>query len=74
MGELAPELLNPPGEDVTVYPVMADPPFVSGTVKATLQVVFPPEATRFFGGEASVVRRRAIRWSELTLARCPCRP
>jgi hypothetical protein len=35
-GELDPEAVKPPGEDVTVYPVMELPPVEFGAVNATL--------------------------------------
>jgi len=35
--------VNPPGLDVTVYPVMAEPPFEAGAVQLTKEDAFAPE-------------------------------
>jgi len=35
IGEEDPVPVIPPGEDVTVYPVMSDPPLLAGAVKET---------------------------------------
>jgi len=34
----------PPGEDVTVYPVMAEPPLLAGALNETSADVFPGDA------------------------------
>jgi hypothetical protein len=36
IGEEAPDAVRPPGEEVTVYPVIADPPVLVGAVKLTV--------------------------------------
>jgi hypothetical protein len=36
LGEVVPVLVKPPGEDVTVYPVITLPPLEAGATKATL--------------------------------------
>ena len=35
IGDDAPDAVNPPGEDVTVYDVIAEPPFDTGAVNET---------------------------------------
>jgi hypothetical protein len=53
-GELAPVEVKPPGEDVTVKPVMALPPLEAGAVKATLACAFPAVATGLVGAPGTV--------------------
>jgi hypothetical protein len=49
IGELVPETEIFPGEDVTVYPVMALPPLDTDAVKATLACAFPAVAIGLVG-------------------------
>jgi hypothetical protein len=49
-GEDTPVPVKPPGEDVTVYPVIAPPPVFAGAVKVTDAVVLPPVAVPIVGG------------------------
>jgi hypothetical protein len=44
MGELVPVPVKPPGELVTVYPVMGDPPLEAGAVKLTVAEALPAVA------------------------------
>jgi hypothetical protein len=53
-GELDPEAVKPPGEDVTVYPVMELPPVKFGAVNATLACALPAVATRLVGEPGTV--------------------
>jgi hypothetical protein len=54
-GELVPVVLKPPGEDVTVYPVIALPPSEPGALKTTLACAKPAVATGLVGGEGTVL-------------------
>jgi hypothetical protein len=54
-GELAPVAVIPPGEDVTVYPVMALPPLEEGALKATLAWALPAVATGLVGASGTVL-------------------
>jgi hypothetical protein len=54
-GELAPVAVKPPGEEVTVYPVMALPPSEAGAVNATLAWAFPAVATGLVGAPGTVL-------------------
>ena len=49
MGELTPVVVKPPGEDVTVYPVMVPPPLEAGGLNATLACALPAVATALVG-------------------------
>jgi hypothetical protein len=54
-GEAVPVLVMPPGFDVTVYPVIARPPFVLlGAVKLTVAVVLPAVAVPMTGASGTV--------------------
>src|SRR4051794_5089833 len=44
MGEAVPPALLPPGEDVTVYEVMGEPPFEPGGVNVTVACALPAVA------------------------------
>jgi hypothetical protein len=48
-GEDAPVPVNPPGLEVTVYPVIAPPPIFAGAVNATDAEAFPPVAVPIVG-------------------------
>jgi hypothetical protein len=54
-GELAPVAVKPPGEDVTVYPVMALPPSEAGGINATLAWALPAVATGLVGAPGTVL-------------------
>ena len=47
--------VTPPGEDVTVYPVMALPPLEEGALKATLAWALPAVATGLVGASGTVL-------------------
>lgn len=49
IGEVNPVPVNPPGLDVTVYPVMALPPVEVEAVKVTVACAFPPVAVPIAG-------------------------
>jgi hypothetical protein len=49
IGEDAPVPVNPPGEEVTVYPVIALEPTFVGAVKVTEACAFPPVAVPIVG-------------------------
>jgi len=44
IGDEAPVAVKPPGEEVTVYPVIADPPVFVGAVKLTVALPLLPVA------------------------------
>jgi len=54
MGEEDPVPVIPPGEDVTVYTVMADPPSLAGAVKETDAEAFPAVAETPVGAPGTV--------------------
>jgi hypothetical protein len=56
IGELAPVPVKLPGELVTVYPVIADPPSLAGAVKVTDAVVFPAVAVPIVGAPGTVIK------------------
>ena len=45
----------PPGEEVTVYPVIGDPPSLTGAVKLTVACAFPPVALTPVGAPGTLV-------------------
>ena len=49
--DVAPEVVQlfAPGEDVTVYPVIAEPPSVNGALQERVASVFPGTATTLVG-------------------------
>jgi hypothetical protein len=55
IGELPPVAVKPPGEDVTLYPVMVLPPVEAGAVKATLAWARPAVATGLVGAPGTVL-------------------
>jgi hypothetical protein len=54
IGEPLPVPVKPPGLDVTVYPVIAEPPLFAGASNATEAVVLPAVATTFVGASGAV--------------------
>jgi hypothetical protein len=44
----------PPGEDVAVYPVIAEPPLDAGAVKLTIACAFPAVAVTLVGASGTV--------------------
>ena len=54
MGDVVPIAVKLPGLDVTVYPVIALPPLLDGTTKATLAEATPAVATTPVGEPAAV--------------------
>ena len=54
--EVGPALLavRPPGDDVTVYPVIALPPLDAGAVQVTVAWVLPAVATTLVGAPGTV--------------------
>ena len=64
--ELDPVAVKPPGEDVTVYPVMVLPPFEIGAVNATLAWAFPAVATGLVGAPGTVLGVTAADGTEAT--------
>ncbi len=65
-GEFAPVAVKLPGEDVTVYPVMAPPPLEAGGVNATLAWPFPAVATGLVGAPGTVLGVTASDATEAT--------
>lgn len=55
IGELVPVPVRPPGLDVTVYPVIAEPPLSLGAVNETVAWPFPPIAETPDGAPGAVV-------------------
>ena len=53
-GELVPVVLKPPGEDVTVYLVIALPPSEAGGLNATLACALPAVATGLVGALGTI--------------------
>ena len=50
MGEAGPLALKPPGEDVTVYDVIGEPPLEAGGVNVTVACPTPAVAVPIVGG------------------------
>ena len=69
MGEEVPVAVNPPGLDVTVYKVIAAPPFEPG-VKDIVALPFPPTADTEVGASGSV--RRLLAAVRITTSPRPC--
>ena len=55
IGEDVPVALIPPGEAVTVYPVIADPPVFVGAVKLRVALPLPPLAEMVVGVPGAVI-------------------
>ena len=49
-----PDAVCPPGEDVTVYDVIAAPPFDAGSLKVTVACPFPAVAATALGAAGTV--------------------
>jgi hypothetical protein len=54
MGEVVPVPVSPPGVEVTVYPVIADPPVDPGAVNVTEACAFPEVAVPTVGAPGTV--------------------
>ena len=54
IGDEAPVPVKPPGVEVTVYPVIAEPPSDAGVVNATETCVFPLVAEPIIGASGTV--------------------
>ena len=54
MGDELPPAVMRPGEEVTVYPVIAEPPFDAGAVKATETFPLPAVAVPTVGAPGTV--------------------
>jgi hypothetical protein len=54
IGEVVPVAVTPPGEDVTVYSVIALPPSDVGAVKDTVASLFPAVASVIVGALGTV--------------------
>jgi hypothetical protein len=54
IGLVVPVTVILPGLEVTVYPVMADPPLFAGAVNATIACAFPPVAVPIVGAPGPV--------------------
>jgi hypothetical protein len=54
MGELVPETVRLPEEEVTVYPVISLPPVFTGVTKAMLACISPDVATILVGALGTV--------------------
>ena len=65
-GEFAPVAVKPPGEDVTLYPVMTLPPVEVGAVNATLTCALPAVATGLVGAPGTVIGVTAADAAEAT--------
>ena len=46
--------VKPPGLEVTVYPVIAEPPLLPGDVNVTVALAFPAVAVPIIGGPGTV--------------------
>ena len=55
IGDEAPVAVRPPGEEVTVYPVIADPPVFTGAVKLTVALPLLPLTEILVGTPGAVV-------------------
>ena len=55
IGEDVPVAVIPPGEAVTVYPVIADPPVFVGAVKLTVELPLPPVPEMLVGVAGAVI-------------------
>jgi hypothetical protein len=65
-GELGPVVEKFPGEDVTVYTVIALPPSEAGGLNATLACALPAVATGPVGAEGTVIGVTAVDAVEAT--------
>jgi hypothetical protein len=53
IGEDVPVPVNPPGDEITVYPVIAPPPTLEGAVKVTDAEASPPVAVPIVGASGT---------------------
>jgi hypothetical protein len=65
-GELVPVVVKSPGEDVTVYAVIALPPSEVGGLNATLACALPAVATGPVGAPETVIGVTAVEATEAT--------
>jgi hypothetical protein len=54
IGLAEPMAVKPPGLEVTVYPVIAEPPLLPGDVNVTVALAFPAVAVPIIGGPGTV--------------------
>jgi hypothetical protein len=54
IGLAVPVPVNPPGLEVTVYPVIAEPPLLTGAVNVTVACAFPAVAVPIVGAPGTV--------------------
>ena len=54
IGLAVPEPVNPPGLELAMYPVMAEPPSIAGAVNATEACAFPAVAVPIVGAPGTV--------------------
>jgi len=52
IGDAGPVAVTPPGDEVTVYEVIGEPPIDTGAVKVTMACALPPVAVPITGGPA----------------------
>jgi len=55
IGDVAEVAVMPPGDDVAVYPVIAEPPLLAGAVNATDADPVPAVAVPMVGAPATVI-------------------
>ncbi len=67
IGEVPPVAVIPPGEDVTVYKVIAEPPFLTGTEKIIVASPFPRVAVPMIGASGTVAGVAELLTAEATL-------
>ncbi len=66
IGDDPPVAVNPPGEEVTVYPVIAAPPLLAGAVKDTAADPLPATAETLVGAPGTVFGVTAVDALEAT--------
>ncbi len=66
IGDELPVPVNPPGEEVTVYPVIADPPLLEEAVKDTVADPLPATAETLIGASGTVFGVTAVDALEAT--------
>jgi hypothetical protein len=54
IGLVVPVPVNPPGLEVAVYPVIAEPPLLAGAVNVTVACPFPAVAVPIVGAPGTV--------------------
>ena len=70
-GDAAPVPVKPPGLDVTVYDVTAEPPLFAGAVNATFALALDPEAETAVGAPGTVAGMTAAEGSDTKLVPKP---